>query len=106
MDLLYNEYFKTHNVQIYNNLDKTNLENVVKLNKVWLRERSKQMIISSEYDQAPDRVAYDYYGDDLMYPVILEMNGISSMFNFTSASLNRVVLLPDAGDINKLLGEM
>ena len=105
MELLYNGYFESHSTIIYDNLDKTNLENIIKLNKVILRDSATVLGIGSEYDQAPDRAAYDYYGDDMLYPVILEMNNIPSLFNFNSVSLNRRIILPDINVLNKLLGE-
>lgn len=103
MDILYNDYFKSHTSKPYNNLNSTNLENKIKTNKQWLLTQSKIMKLNNTYDQAPDKVAYDYYGDDLYYPVVMEMNNISSVFNFTIDNLDGRVILPSLEAIHTIL---
>ena len=103
MQLLYNDYFKEHDTRLYVNLENTNLESKIKEHRRYLLLNSETLGIDISYDQAPDRVAYDYYGDDLFYPIILELNNVSSVLTFNSTKLNNKVILPKPEAIAKIL---
>jgi hypothetical protein len=60
--------------------------------------------IDARYDFRPDRLAYEYYHQDLWFPAILVANSLGSMLQFKAESMNFQCLVPEATTIRSILG--
>jgi len=58
--------------------------------------------INDSYKYRPDKVAYEIYGDDLLYPWILQANGLGSIANFIPSQLNYEVVVPNKDFIDSI----
>ena len=100
MELLYNNYFDTHNVNIYRLLDHSlNFTNSIKINYKKLLENTDYLIFSEKYNYRPDLVAYEVYGDDLYYIPILIANNVNSVLNFTKDKVGSKIIIPQLKNI-------
>ncbi len=61
--------------------------------------------MDARHDFRPDRLAYEYYGQDFWYPAILIANNLESMLQFNAETLNFKVNMPDVADIRRIIGE-
>ncbi len=61
--------------------------------------------MDARHDFRPDRLAYEYYGQDFWYPAILIANNLGSMIQFNAESLNFKVNMPNISDIRMILGQ-
>ncbi len=67
-------------------------------------EKNAQVItIDARYDFRPDRLAYEYYGQDFWFPAILVVNDIGSMLQFKAECLNFECLIPQMETISNIL---
>ncbi len=55
---------------------------------------SQEIIIDARYNLRPDLLAYENYGTNFYYPVILVANKLGSIFQFKAEYLNNKCLLP------------
>ena len=54
-----------------------------------------QFKIDETYNYRPDKVAYEVYGDDYYYPIILACNNIGSILQFTTSKVGSNVYYLD-----------
>jgi hypothetical protein len=60
--------------------------------------------IDSRYDYRPDKLAYEIYGQDFWYPVILIANDLGSILQFKSGNMNFKCKTPSLSVIKNILG--
>lgn len=70
-----------------------------------LNKNATVVDIDARHDFRPDRLAYEYYGQDFWYPAILIANNLGSMLQFNAETLNFKVNMPDVADIRRIIGE-
>jgi hypothetical protein len=69
-----------------------------------LFQKSISIEIDSRYDFRPDRLAFDYYGQDFWFPAILLVNNLGSSLQFKADNLGFKCKIPDASVIIDILG--
>jgi len=47
--------------------------------------------IDQKYKYRPDRIAYEYYGDDSLFPLILSANNLRSLLDFDPEKLGNTI---------------
>lgn len=60
--------------------------------------------IDARFDYRPDRVAFDYYGQDFWFPAILAANNIGSLLQFKAEFMNFKCWIPAASVIRDIIG--
>lgn len=102
----YNSISTTDNL-ILNEFLKDINDNVFIKNKKFLTMSSltRKIIFDSKWNQNPQQFCTDFYKSQYFYPVILLINNIPTVFDFTSKSFEtRPIITPSAKDILQLLG--
>jgi hypothetical protein len=69
-----------------------------------LTKNSVEIEIDSRYDFRPDRLAFEYYGQDFWFPAILLANNLGSILQFKADTLGFKCRIPNADTIIDILG--
>ena len=67
----------------------------INLSTNFIQENSSIITLNDSDKYRPDKIAYDFYGDDLYYPCILAANSIGSIFSFKPDRLNYECYVPN-----------
>ena len=62
-----------------------------------------EIALMNNYDFRPDKLANEYYGNQLYYPVILIMNDLCSIMQFRVHDLNYSVKLPSIETVQNII---
>ena len=84
------------NTQVFYNLRNENFD-------IFREENYKTYDINDSYDYRPDKVAYEVYGEDFYYPIILLSNNISTITEFRTDKIGNTIKYLDPDYLNKLV---
>jgi len=82
--ILFNTTFETRDTFFMDNLTPEYIWNQLnfKFRDLFLAENMDTFKINNSFNFRPDKVAYEVYGNDLFYPIILFSNQIGSLMQF------------------------
>lgn len=85
--------------------NKSHVENIFALNRPYLYMNSKVVkFTKDEWTMRPDIFCLDYYNVPYFYPIILMVNELSSVFEFTPENLHdALIIAPDKAAIIDIL---
>ncbi len=75
--------------------EKLFLNRFMNLSTEFIQANSKIVTLNDSDIYRPDKLAFDFYGDDLYYPCILAANSIGSVFSFKPNRLNYECYVPN-----------
>ena len=87
----------TRNYSFINEFTKEHIfeNNLLQLPIDFIIRNSEKISIDDTYKYRPDKLAYEYYGDDMYYPWILQANSIGSILNFIPSQMDYEVFVPN-----------
>jgi len=59
--------------------------------------------MTNKYKYRPDRVAYEYYGSDSFYPIVLACNNLRSLLDFIPGNLGNEIYLMNSDKLKQIL---
>lgn len=71
--------------------------------KYVLQQEATTIDLDSKYKFRPDRLAYDLWGQDLWYPILLVTNNIGSILEFNPERMGYTCEIPSDENLSKLL---
>lgn len=95
--LLINEIPSYNITEIYDEFNKYKIfENKFIENKSKLLDQNNYYIyeIDSKYDYRPDKLAYDLWNQEYLYPIILFINNIPSILHFNISEFENKIKIP------------
>jgi hypothetical protein len=98
-----NLYRPQNNRIILEEFEKNIFENTFFVNLEYLISNSLQVNFKTVYEQNPHKFCLDYYSSPEMYPIILLVNNIRSIFDFKASKLQNIILAPDILDVYSLI---
>ena len=75
--------------------EKLFLNRFMNLSTEFIQANSAIITLNDSDNYRPDKIAYDFYGDDLYYPCILAANSIGSVFSFKPDRMNYECYVPN-----------
>jgi len=74
--------------------EKIFLNRFMELSTEFIQANSDIITLNDSDIYRPDKLAFDYYGDDMYYPCILAANSLGSVFSFKPDRLNYECYVP------------
>lgn len=71
-----------------------------------LKDNTYKKIVNHEYKFRPDKLALEIYGNQLLYPLILIANNLTSILQFDPKKLNFTIKIPNNEIVQKILIEL
>ena len=62
-----------------------------------------QIKVPDKYKYRPDRIAYEYYGEDSLFPIVLASNKLKTIFDFIPSKLDNKIFLLHTALIKQIL---
>ncbi len=102
--LLYN-IFESNNAAINEYKDPAIVQNKIILNYDFIlrKENLIPITVADSYKFRPERIAYEYYGADEFFPIVLASNKLKSLFEFKPSEMNNTVMLLKSDLVIKIL---
>jgi hypothetical protein len=79
------------------------LNKFLSLSTEFIQVNSKIITLTDNDKYRPDKLAYEYYGDDMYYPCILAANNLGSVFSFKPDRLNFECYIPNVDFVERFL---
>jgi len=102
MTITYNNQINTFMIDEFK--DPNIMGNRILDNLSYLQKEENTIIVPcpDKYKFRPERLAYEYYGDDNFFPIILAVNNISSVLKFIPSEFNNQIKLVKSERLEQL----
>lgn len=93
----------TNIVRINDEFNRNIFENKYFINLDYLIDESSSIVFKQVWEHNPHKFCFEYYGLTDLYPIVLIVNKLNSIFEFKAERLKNFVLAPTASSIYKIL---
>lgn len=71
-----------------------------------LLQNAEVIEIDATYNFRPDKLAYEFYNQELWYPIILVANNLGSVMQFKPDLIGNKCIIPAREDVIKIVGKI